>query len=101
MCEGGGGGGRCSVSCCDSYFPSLLPARKRVSRCVVRSIGLQHVSTMKEDVKSCTYSIPCQEVVRCVEFSPFQWSCQLLAFATASRVTVVSCCFQVGFIRVR
>ncbi|XP_076466932.1 nucleoporin Nup37-like [Babylonia areolata] len=49
---------------------------------------------MKDDVKSSTYSIPCQEVVRCVEFSPFQWSCQLLAFGTATKVSVVSCRFQ-------
>ncbi|KAK7477626.1 hypothetical protein BaRGS_00031104 [Batillaria attramentaria] len=49
---------------------------------------------MKEDVKSRTYSIPCQEVVRCVEFSPLQWSCQLLAIGTATKVSVVSCRFQ-------
>lgn len=49
---------------------------------------------MKDEVKSSTYSIPCQEVVRCVEFSPFQWSCQLLAFGTATKVSVVACRFQ-------
>ncbi|KAK7108255.1 hypothetical protein V1264_016024 [Littorina saxatilis] len=45
-------------------------------------------------MQSSTYSIPCQEVVRCLEFSPFHWSCQLLAYATATRVSVVSCRFQ-------
>ncbi|XP_059153896.1 nucleoporin Nup37-like [Physella acuta] len=46
---------------------------------------------MKEDS---TYSIPCSHTVSCVEFSPFEWSCHLLAVGTSSGISVFSCRFQ-------
>ncbi|XP_005109199.1 nucleoporin Nup37 [Aplysia californica] len=49
---------------------------------------------MKEDSQECTYTIPCEDTVQCVEFSPFEWSYQLLAVGTSSGVSVYSCRFQ-------
>lgn len=48
---------------------------------------------MKETVDS-TYTLPCSHTVHCVEFSPFEWSCQLLAVGTSSGISVFSCRFQ-------
>ncbi|XP_041354398.1 nucleoporin Nup37-like [Gigantopelta aegis] len=47
---------------------------------------------MTDDSKK--YTIPCPEVVLCVEFSPYEASCQLLAVSTSTRVTVFSCRFE-------
>ena len=52
-------------------------------------------SNMKEENQKCTYKIPCSETVQCVEFSPFEWSCNLLAVGTQSGVSIFSCRFQV------
>jgi len=49
---------------------------------------------MKEENQKCTYKIPCSETVQCVEFSPFEWSCNLLAVGTQSGVSIFSCRFQ-------
>ncbi|GFO12359.1 nucleoporin nup37 [Plakobranchus ocellatus] len=44
---------------------------------------------------SSTCVIPCAGTVQCVEFSPFEWSSQLLAVGTSSSgVSVYSCRFQ-------
>ena len=42
-----------------------------------------------------SYVIPCHDIVNIVEFSPFEWSCHLLAIGTSTRITVGSCKFQV------
>ncbi|XP_071115074.1 nucleoporin Nup37-like [Haliotis cracherodii] len=47
-----------------------------------------------EDGRSTAYSIPCHDVVQCVEFSPFEWSSQLLAVATSTRISIFTCRFQ-------
>uniref|UniRef100_A0A0B6ZMA5 Nucleoporin Nup37 n=1 Tax=Arion vulgaris TaxID=1028688 RepID=A0A0B6ZMA5_9EUPU len=49
---------------------------------------------MTETKPSSTYTIPCSDTVQCVEFSPFEWSCQLLAVGTPSCISVFSCRFQ-------
>ncbi|BFZ25335.1 hypothetical protein BsWGS_28374 [Bradybaena similaris] len=49
---------------------------------------------MKEDTATSTYTIPCSDTVHCVEFSPFEWSCQLLAAGTSSGISVFLCKFQ-------
>ncbi|KAK2185533.1 hypothetical protein NP493_231g01014 [Ridgeia piscesae] len=41
-----------------------------------------------------TYTIDAPDTVHLVEFSPFEWSSQLLAIGTATRVTIGTCRFQ-------
>ncbi|KAI8791788.1 nucleoporin Nup37 [Biomphalaria glabrata] len=41
-----------------------------------------------------TYTIPIPDTVVCIEFSPFEWSCQLLAVGTSSGISVYSCRFS-------
>ena len=52
---------------------------------------------MPESSKAPNYSIDCHDVVHVVEFSPFEWSSQLIAIGTGSRVSVGTCRFQVTF----
>ena len=50
---------------------------------------------MIEANKESTYSIDCHDIVEVVEFSPYEWSSDLLAVATTARISVGSCRFQV------
>ena len=50
---------------------------------------------MIEIKKETTYNIDCHDIVEVVEFSPFEWSSDLLAVATSARISVGSCRFQV------
>ena len=50
---------------------------------------------MIETNKESTYNIECHDIVEAVEFSPYEWSSDLLAIATTARISVGSCRFQV------
>ena len=52
---------------------------------------------MIETNKESTYNIECHDIVEAVEFSPYEWSSDLLAIATTARISVGSCRFQVRF----
>ena len=52
---------------------------------------------MIETNKESTYNIECYDIVEAVEFSPYEWSSDLLAIATTARISVGSCRFQVRF----
>ncbi|XP_064617774.1 nucleoporin Nup37-like [Liolophura sinensis] len=41
-----------------------------------------------------TYTIDCDEVVHTIEFSPYEWSSQLIAIGTDYTVTITACRFQ-------
>ena len=40
------------------------------------------------------YTVECHDIVEKVEFCPFEWSADLIAIVTQSRVTVGTCSFQ-------
>jgi len=60
--------------------------------CVVWSI----ITMPEGSTTTSTYTIDAPDTVHLVEFSPFEWSSQLLAIGTATRVTIGTCRFQVG-----
>ncbi|CAH1800102.1 unnamed protein product [Owenia fusiformis] len=43
------------------------------------------------NTKAASFTIECHDIAQVVEFSPFEWSSQLLAIGTTSRVAVVNC----------
>lgn len=53
------------------------------------------VNTSEEE-RTSTYKIPCTDAVQCVEFCPFDWSCNLLAVGKTVGISVFSCRFQVS-----
>ncbi|KAH9525116.1 Nucleoporin Nup37 [Bulinus truncatus] len=47
-----------------------------------------------KDNSGATYTIPISNTVVCIEFSPFEWSSQLLAVGTSSGISVYTCRFS-------
>ncbi len=54
------------------------------------------ITKMIENNKEPTYSIDCHDVVEVLEFSPYEWSSDLIAVATTARISIGSCRFEVS-----